>query len=628
MTRSSEGVRAAADPTALHGHDIVCISSIDWDFIWQGHQEIMATLAAQGNRVLFIENTGVRAPTLRDVPRVKSRLRNWRRGFKGFREERHNLFICSPLVLPLPYSRVARWINVAVLSRILRRWMQAIGFKRPIVLTFLPTPLARSLLRELQPELTIYYCIDNFASSSSGAAQVTRSENALFREADLVFVTSEALRARAAQFSSNVHVFPFAVNYDAFERVRTDPDSVPDDVRSLPHPIVGYVGGIHRWVDQALLARTAERLPHTTFALVGPVQTDVSTLEACANVRLLGARPHADVPRYIKGFDVALIPYESSEYTASVYPTKLNEYLAMGVPVVSTDLPEVRRFNDDHGNIVAVATGAEAFVRAIDDAVADQSANAVARRVEVARENSWERRIARMSAVIEAALSARAEAGVPWQARLRRVYWVARRRLAASLAAVALAYLVLFNTPFIWNVAEPLLVAAPPVRADAIIVFAGGVGESGRAGGGYQERVKQAVELRRSGMADTMVFSSGFVFAFREAEVMRDLAVANGVDRNAIVLETRAANTYENVVFTRDIARAHGWRHVLLVSSPYHMRRALLTWRRAAPDITVTPTPVPATQFYQHGRGASVEQIRGIAQEYAAIAAYWWRGWI
>ena len=72
----------------LRGHDIVCISSIDWDFIWQGHQEIMATLASQGNRVLFIENTGVRPPTLRDMPRVRARLRNWRRGFKGFRQER------------------------------------------------------------------------------------------------------------------------------------------------------------------------------------------------------------------------------------------------------------------------------------------------------------------------------------------------------------------------------------------------------------------------------------------------------------------------------------------------------------------------------------------------------------
>ena len=153
----------------LTGRDIICISSIDWDFIWQGHQEIMAALAKQGNRVLFIENTGVRAPTLRDLPRVRERLRNWRRGFKGFRQERENLFVYSPIVLPAPYSRIAGWVNRTVLRRTLRRWLQAVGAGRPIVWTFLPTPLARDLIRDLDPELTIYYCIDNFASSSAAA---------------------------------------------------------------------------------------------------------------------------------------------------------------------------------------------------------------------------------------------------------------------------------------------------------------------------------------------------------------------------------------------------------------------------------------------------------------------------
>src|SRR5437762_4175472 len=88
----------------LRGHDILCFSSIDWQFIWQGHQEIMSTLAANGNRVLFVENTGVRAPAMRDLPRVRQRVRNWWRGTKGFRRESDNLFIYSPILLPFPYS--------------------------------------------------------------------------------------------------------------------------------------------------------------------------------------------------------------------------------------------------------------------------------------------------------------------------------------------------------------------------------------------------------------------------------------------------------------------------------------------------------------------------------------------
>ena len=109
---------------------------------------------------------------------------------------------------------------------------------------------------------------------------------------------------------------------------------------------------------------------------------------------------------------------------------------------------------------------------------------------------------------------------------------------------------------------------------------------------------------------------------------MRALAIDNGIPASAIEVETGATNTHENVEFSRRILDAHGWRRILLVSSPYHMRRALLTWRKAAPAITVIPTPPSASQFYAHDRGASLEQMRGIAQEYAAIIMYRWRGWI
>ena len=103
----------------LKNKNIICISSIDWDFIWQGHQEIMATFAKNGNRVLFIENTGVRTPRIKDIPRVKSRIKNWFKGVKGIRQEMENLYIFSPLVIPFPYLRVARFINRRLILYIL-----------------------------------------------------------------------------------------------------------------------------------------------------------------------------------------------------------------------------------------------------------------------------------------------------------------------------------------------------------------------------------------------------------------------------------------------------------------------------------------------------------------------------
>jgi uncharacterized SAM-binding protein YcdF (DUF218 family)/glycosyltransferase involved in cell wall biosynthesis len=612
----------------LTGRDIVCISSVDWGFHWQIHQEIMSTLAANGNRVLFIENTGVRAPGVGDIGRVRDRIRNWWRSTKGFRLERDNLFVYSPLLLPLPYSRVARWFNRHLLFRPLRRWMAVTGFRRPIVWTFLPTQTARDLIRELDASLTIYYCADDFAASSHAARRIRRSETQLLAEADLVFVTSQKLFDRAREQTMHVHRFPAGVNYDQFAAVAAAADGVPADLKALPKPIAGYVGALHVWLDQELVADLARRMPDVTFALIGPTHSDTSQLAACPNVHLLGARPHGDVPAYIKGFDVGLVPYRDSEYTESVYPVKLNEYLAMGVPVVATDLPEIRLFNADHGSVLTVARGASEFECALREALGPSAQGDAERRRVVARENSWAHRLDAMSALIAGAAAERDASRDRWDERLRRLYRRARRRSVEIAAAVILLYIVVFETSAVWMVASPLKIEDRPRPADAIVVFAGGVGESGQAGGGYQERIKTAVDLYRAGQAPRIIISSGFVFAFKEAEVMRGLAVASGVPPEAIVLETDAANTHENVLNTYAIVKQSGGRTILLVSSPYHMKRALLTWKRAAPDIGVIPTPVAQSQFYAHDRGASLEQIRGILQEYLAIIDYWWKGWV
>jgi uncharacterized SAM-binding protein YcdF (DUF218 family) len=443
-----------------------------------------------------------------------------------------------------------------------------------------------------------------------------------------VFVTSEKLRQRAARHAGRVHLFPFGVNLERFDHVRSAADAPPDDITSLPRPIVGYVGGLHHWVDQPLLSEVAAKLPDATFALVGPPQTDVSALARCGNVHLLGQRTHQDVPRYVKAFDVGIVPYRLTEYTANVYPTKLNEYLVMGVPVVATDLPEIRRFNAEHGDVVQVAANADAFAAAIRDALAPAPADEVARRIAIAHANGWPSRIDAMGHLIDEAIDRRAATEQRWDETLRRVYRRTRTRVVALLVTVLVAYFAVAQTNLVWWLASPLRRSAPPQSADAIVVFGGGVGESTRAGGGALERVKQAVDLYKGGFSPHIIVSSGYVYSLREAEVMRAMAADLGVPAGAVILEQQAVNTHDNVQNTLQILRAHGWRRVLLVSSPYHMRRALLVWHHLAPDVIVVPTPPEQSQFYEHGRGASLEQMRAILQEYVAIPVYWRRGWL
>lgn len=365
------------------------------------------TRLAQRGRVLYVENTGVRVPGARDASRLGRRLRNWARGPGGFRTEGQNLTVYAPLLLPFPYSNAARRLNGGALVRATRQWL---GEEPSVLWTFLPTPLVRDVVRGLKPALTVYYCIDFLAASSKGAEKVRSSEEALLAEADVVFATSHGLRDRALAFRSEAHLFPFGVNFDHFRAATTPgPEIVPVELSSIPRPIAGYVGGLHRWLDDDLLAAVARQLPDISFVLVGPRQARLPRLRGTPNIHLLGSRSHQELPRYIRAFDVALIPYRLGAYTDYVYPTKLNEYLASGVPVVATPIPEIRRIASESNGLIAVGGDPAAFAAALQSALNDNSAERRSQRVEYARANGWDERLPRMLRVMDEALAKKSQ---------------------------------------------------------------------------------------------------------------------------------------------------------------------------------------------------------------------------
>jgi uncharacterized SAM-binding protein YcdF (DUF218 family) len=607
-------------------HDVICFSSIDWDFVRQGHQVIMEALVRQGHRVLFIENTGVRNPRLSDLPRIWHRLASWRKSLRGFRREGDNLYIFSPLVLPFPYSRLGQWINRRLMLSALKRWMDVMDFHRPICWTFLPSPLTLEVIRRIPHQALVYYCIDSFVNSTSGARRIEASERTLFQMADLVFVTSSRLYGRAAQWNRRVHLFPFGVEMDVFQRAEDAGITVPEELRRLSRPIIGYVGGVHQWVDQELLCRIAQAHPDYSFVLVGPAQTDVERLRQQPNIVLLGQRPHSELPSYVKHFDVGLIPYRLTEYTKNVYPTKLNEYHVMGKPVVSTPLPEILAFNRQHHDLVTIGSASE-FDSALERALHGDSQQLKTQRIEAARDNGWGRRIASMEALIAQVAAAKA-APMPenWAERFLASLRTSQA-LWRSIAGAVFLLMVIFYTPVMWFIAEPLKIVDAPRPTDAIVVFAGGVGDSGEAGEGYRERAQQAVELFKHGYAPRILFVSGYTYTFQEAEIMRLVTQSLGVPASAIMTETDVSNTHDYVSHVGIRAERDRWRSILLVTSPYHTRRAALTFARNFPKLQVLPVPAPSS-YYAHSWGIAPHQIHGILHEYAGILYYWWKGWM
>ena len=612
----------------MKNNNVIIISSIDWSTHWQMHHQLATSMVAAGNRVLFVENTGARGPRLADIGRMRERILNWVKSVRGFREVQPALTVFSPLFLPFPYSRIASAINRFMLSRSVGQWMRSAHFHNPVIFTFLPTPLAQLLIRDADPALVVYYCVDNMSGSSPDVQQLKPWEEKLFSQADVVLVTSEAIRERAEEFAKHVFSFPSGVDFSKFASA-LELSAIPDDLAVLPRPIIGYVGALSGVLDQNLLLEMAAKMPGATFALVGPEFADMSALKTAPNINLLGARDHDEIPAYVKGFDVALIPYLKTPFTDSVYSCKLNEYLAIGVPVVSTNLREVRAFSEHYPDTVTIGLDAADFMVKVKQALDDPLIRSKAisdKRIAVARENTWEKRFGGIMEVIDRHLLIKSRNEVSWKESLAKYYRRTRIRVARTMAIVCAIYLLLFNTPLVWFMGDQLVVRHDPRKTDAIVVFSGN-GETSYRNDSYQRRALDAVRFYRLGYAPSIYLSSGKEQDISEVEVIKLYLEDKGVAKSAIhILEKFPQSTYENVVMVNQQLRQGGVHSILFVTSPYHGRRALWTWRKQAPDIVVYTPAVVDTPAGTPQWSATIDQMRVIVYEYAAILYNWFQG--
>ena len=577
-------------------------------------------------------------PEITDASRIIKRIKNWFKGTKGIRKENNNLYIYSPLVVPFPYNRISTWINKRLILSVLEKWIKAVNFDNIIFWVFLPTPLTLRILDNLNYRVAIYYCIDNFRVSSSAAKKITKSEKELLRKADIVFVTSQELLNYCSEYNDKINLFPFAVNFEEFEKVRLSVNSIPAELIDIKKPVIGYIGGIHKWLDFDLIKEVAVRYSQYSFVFIGPLQTDVASLNELKNVYFLGKIDHKRIPSFINNFDACLIPYLVTDYTNNVYPTKMNEYLAMGKPVISTALPEALNFNNENNNIILIGKTNEEFSGCILKAVNDRDEKSAEKRISCAKKNSWGIRIEQMSALVEEIIEVKSRQIINWDEKIKKIYRMARRKTLSIAAIFISLYLLLFYTPLIWFVAKPLKISQVPEKADCIVVFAGGVGESGQVGQGYEERVKYAVDFYKKGYAKNLIFSSGYMYIYKEPLIMKALAVSLGVPESVIILESESRNTYENVKFTFNLLNKYGYKKILLVSSPYHMRRTSLVFKKIAKGLEVRYMPVTNSLFYarefkdakgrKYLRQANVAQIRAIIHEYLGLVYYCWKGYI
>jgi glycosyltransferase involved in cell wall biosynthesis len=384
----------------LKDENIICFASAPWKSpTWVNCQHLMSRLA-QSNRVLYVEPFSLRFPsaTRSDLFKLASRIKGW---LKGTERATPNLWIFSPLMVPLHRFGAMRAFNRFVLSRSLKRMQRKLGLAEPILWIFLPSGV--DLIGLFGEKLVVYHCVDQYSANPGvNRLSIEALEQRLLARADIVFTTSPLLYESKRVFNRNTYYVPNVADTAHFMKALDEATAVPDDLGGIPGPRAGFIGSISRYkIDLELLAEVADRLPRVSFVLIGPVgsgdpDTDVSSLERRENVFILGARGFDRLPAYIKGFDICLIPFRINETTSHVFPMKFFEYLSAGKPVVSTRLPSL----EEYAQWCYIASDGDSFVSLIEQALLEENRAYRDARIRLAAENSWDRRVEALSEVV------------------------------------------------------------------------------------------------------------------------------------------------------------------------------------------------------------------------------------
>ncbi|MBI4460521.1 MAG: glycosyltransferase [Acidobacteria bacterium] len=380
----------------IEGQDIICFAN-DWDSDPLSKKHIMLLLA-QRNRVLWVNSIGTRNPQVsaRDFRRSVEKLK---KAFAGCERRAENLFLFSPLAIPFHGNRTAQRVNRRWLSWSLRRVCRQLGFRKPITWTFLPT--SADVVGTLGEQRIIYHCVDEFSEfTGTDKAGLLEMERRLIQKADLVIVSSGPLYESKRLYNPKTFLVTHGVDVRHFRQACYPETAIAPELAGLKTPVIGFHGLIADWVDLELIAFLAAARPEWSFVLIGKLDTNVETVQRFPNVHLLGRKDYAVLPAYCKGFDVAILPFTVNELTLAANPLKLREYLAAGLPVVASAIPEAARLASTAKVPLRIGESYPHFLAQIEALLADGENGPRLAVSETMESESWEARVAEMSRII------------------------------------------------------------------------------------------------------------------------------------------------------------------------------------------------------------------------------------
>ena len=570
-------------------NNYIIISSIDWKTSWQTQHRLADSLYKTGNKVLFIENTGIRNIQIKDRSRIISRIKKWYKTTGGFDEISKNFFTYTPLIFPLPYNKFISFYNSRKIFKHLNVWMNTVKFHNPIIISFLPTYLNNYLVKMINPEIYIYYAANNFGSQK-GTKNLLLSEIDSIKKANINFATSHLILEKIRKYSKNVFYYPASIEEKKFLNIS---NFEPDIFKKIKKPIIGYLGNFTDVFDIDLMIEVIKKSPEYDFLFLGDLKFYTSKsleLKKYKNCHFAGEIVNELVPNYLKFIKIGIIPYVVNDFTNGVYSSKLNEYLAMGLPVISTKIKEMKLVSKDNKNLIYLTeSNSQDFKNKIQLAIKEASEYKT-QRINFAFKNSWDKKFLEISDHINKLIQKPSFDRISW----KYIYLQNIKSYISRFAVVGMIlYALVFATPLLDFFASKLNIQkkTSPFEANTIFVMSG-YGHDKYFNNDYLIMAKQLIKFLDNNDQNKKKINfviSGRFQLFPESKIIKKILIDNNYDEKKIYdISVEYKNTYENInllVKTANENNLINQNKVLILTNPFHSKRASLIINKKYPDL-------------------------------------------
>ncbi len=400
-------------------YDLIIMAIFRWKGPYSSTSIALSKAFSKSNRVFYINHPY----TWRDyygllkAPEYRQLRNQLKKGQPIYEKEatlsENFTSVIPPLMLPINFLPKGRLYNSLAsrnnkkVTNTIRKTIVDHNIQQYIFINCFDPFYVPVLPADLRPALNIYYCVDDISQSEYLADHGTYLEREAIRRADLTLTTSSELYRMQSAFAKKIALLPNAADVNHFRQAAERDLPQPNELADLPPgPIIGFVGNLdEQRIDYSLLKKTALAHPDKQWVLIGPLNNSTYKtigLDRLPNVHFTGKVDMALLPQYLRYFDCAIIPFACNALTASIYPLKINEYLAAGKAVVSTAFSaDIKQFKDH----IFLAKSEEEFIAAIDQAIVANGEADIRNRLAEATKNSWDARVAAFWQLIKGELN-------------------------------------------------------------------------------------------------------------------------------------------------------------------------------------------------------------------------------